>query len=181
MLGDSLSAEYGLPRGKGWVALLDARLQTRHPGWQLNNASISGETTAGGKSRLPALLKQHQPAIVIIELGGNDALRGLALQHSENNLREMVQASKQSGAAVLILGMRMPPNYGSQYTEKFSALFAQVAQQEKTGLLPFFLDKVADKPEWFQADRIHPNTLAQEQMLDNVWPHLEPLLKAKKK
>lgn len=181
VLGDSLSAEYGLPRGKGWVALLDARLQQQFTGWQVSNASISGETTAGGKSRLPALLKQHQPDIVIIELGGNDALRGLALEHTENNLREMVQASKKAGASVLILGMRMPPNYGSQYTEKFSALFAQVARQEKTALLPFFLDKVADKPDWFQADRIHPNTQAQPQMLDNVWPHLEPLLKARKK
>jgi acyl-CoA thioesterase-1 len=150
VLGDSLSAEYGLPRGKGWVALLDARLQTRHPGWQVNNASISGETTAGGKSRLPALLKQHQPAIVIIELGGNDALRGLALQHSENNLREMVQASKQSGAAVLILGMRMPPNYGSQYTEKFSALFAQVAQQEKPVYYPSSLIRSPTNPNGFR-------------------------------
>jgi acyl-CoA thioesterase-1 len=177
VLGDSLSAEYGLPRGTGWVSLLDKRLTSQQLSWSLINASISGETTAGGQTRLATLLKTHQPQIVIIELGANDALRGLQLQATEKNLRQMVQASKKSGAKVLLLGMRIPPNYGADYSNQFFRLFATLAQTEQLEYLPFFLDKVADKTELFQADRIHPNTQAQIILLDNVWPKLKPMLK----
>ena len=159
VLGDSLSAEYGLPRGSGWVALLGQRLETTHAGWQVVNASISGETTSGGRTRLPALLKQHQPRLVIIELGGNDALRGLSLQQTREHLQAMVQASLSTGAKVLLLGMQMPPNYGADHAARFAALYRDVAKQHQVGWVPFFLSAIADKPDiaaWFQADRIHP-------------------------
>lgn len=176
MLGDSLSAEYGLRRGSGWVELLSRRLAGRRPAWRVVNASISGETTAGGRTRIAALLERHRPAIVVIELGGNDALRGLDLGATEANLAAMTQAARQAGARALLLGMQVPPNYGRAYTDAFAALFRNVAQREKASLLPFFLDGVADRPELFQADRIHPNESAQQRMLDNVWPALRPLL-----
>jgi acyl-CoA thioesterase-1 len=177
ILGDSLSAEYGLPRGTGWVKLLEARLQKDHPHWQVVNASISGETTAGGAARLNLLIKTHQPKIVVIELGANDALRGLQLSSTEQNLKKMIQSSKQSGAQVLLLGMRIPPNYGQDYTQKFFSLFGQLAQSEQVELLPFFLERVATRMDLFQADRIHPNVKAQSILLENVWPKLRPLLK----
>ena len=177
VLGDSLSAEYGLARGTGWVALLEKKLQAEKLSWQIINASISGETTAGGQARLAQLLKVHQPQIVIIELGANDALRGLQLPATEKNLRAMVQSSKKSGAQVLLLGMRIPPNYGQQYTQKFFELFGHVASSEEVSHLPFFLEKVAQKIELFQADRIHPNEKAQSILLDNVWSRLFPLLR----
>ncbi len=177
VLGDSLSAEYGLARGTGWVALLEKRLQAEKSQWQIINASISGETTAGGQTRLAQLLKVHQPQIVIIELGANDALRGLQLLATEKNLRAMVQSSKKSGAQVLVLGMRIPPNYGQDYTQKFFQLFGQVAKSEEVSYLPFFLEKVAQKIELFQADRIHPNEKAQPILLDNVWRQLAPLMR----
>jgi acyl-CoA thioesterase-1 len=180
VVGDSLSAEYGLARGSGWVALLQARLAKDAPGWTVVNASISGDTTSGGRARLPALLKQHQPALVLLELGGNDALRGLPLDMSRDNLRHMVQASKAAKAQVLVAGMAVPPNYGRDYGERFVRLFAEVAQAEKAALVPFLLKGVADVPDaeaLFQADRIHPKAEAHPIMLGNVWPVLRPLLR----
>ncbi|HMO45882.1 MAG TPA: arylesterase [Rubrivivax sp.] len=180
VVGDSLSAEYGLPRGSGWVALLEQRLAREKPAVGVVNASISGDTTAGGRSRLPALLTQHQPGIVVIELGGNDALRGLPLTMTRDNLSAMVRAAKASGARVLLVGMQLPPNYGRKYAGDFAALFAEVAKSEGAALAPFFLKGVADVPDadkLFQSDRIHPNAQAQPRMLDNVWPALKPLLK----
>lgn len=180
VVGDSLSAEYGLPRGKGWVTLLEQRLQRSKPGWRVVNASISGDTTSGGRSRLPALLQQHKPAAVLIELGGNDALRGLPLASTQDNLQAMTRAAKAAGAKVLLVGMLVPPNYGRQYVEAFGQTFATVALAEKTALVPFFLAGLADAPDserWFQSDRIHPTVEAQPRMLDNVWPTLEPLLR----
>ena len=179
VVGDSLSAEYGLRRGSGWVALLDERLREQKARVRLVNASISGDTTSGGRSRLPALLQQHKPAVVVIELGGNDALRGLPLSMTRDNLAHMARISTQAGARVLLLGMEMPPNYGAKYSQEFREAFARVAQQEKTALVPFFLKGVADLKDptaLFQADRIHPNEAAQAIMRDNVWPELRKLL-----
>ena len=176
IIGDSLSAEYGLSRGTGWVALLEKRLQSNQLSWTVINASISGETTAGGQTRLATLLKTHQPQIVIIELGANDALRGLQLQATEKNLRLMIQSSKQTGAKVLLLGMRIPPNYGADYSNQFFRLFGKLASAEQIEYLPFFLEKVADKAELFQTDQIHPNAQAQSILLNNVWPKLKPML-----
>jgi acyl-CoA thioesterase-1 len=180
VVGDSLSAEYGLRRGSGWVNLLQQRLGQEPGKPTVVNASISGDTTSGGRSRLPALLRQHRPQVVIIELGGNDALRGLPLTMTEDNLRTMAQAARQSGAKTLLLGMQMPPNYGAKYSADFSALYARVARETRSALVPFFLQGVADRPdptELFQPDRIHPNEQAQARMLDNVWPELKKLLK----
>lgn len=180
VLGDSLSAEYGLARGTGWVALLEQKLAHEQRPAKVANASISGETTFGGRTRLPALLKQHQPSVVVIELGGNDALRGLPLTGTLDNLRAMTQAAQNAGAKVLLLGMQMPPNYGKKYAQDFEQLFAQVAKEQKATLLPFFLKGVADAPNpttLFQTDRIHPTAAAQPLMLNNVWPLLQPLLK----
>jgi acyl-CoA thioesterase-1 len=180
VVGDSLSAEYGLARGSGWVALLQARLGREHPSETVVNASISGDTTAGGLARLPALLAQHRPGIVILELGGNDALRGLPLDTTRQNLDAMARLAKAAGARVLIVGMQVPPNYGRSYGERFASLFAEVAQAEGTALVPFMLKGVADGPQadsLFQADRIHPLAKAHPIILGNVWPVLEPLLK----
>lgn len=180
ILGDSLSAEYGLARGTGWVALLEQKLNAEKRNAKVTNASISGETTSGGRSRLPTLLGQHQPSVVVIELGGNDALRGLPLAGTLDNLRAMTQMAQKSGAKVLLLGMQMPPNYGKKYAQDFEQLFVQVAQERKAALVPAFLQGVADAPNptaLFQADRIHPTAQAQPLMLRNVWPQLLPLLK----
>ena len=182
VVGDSLSAEYGLARGSGWVALLEKRLaaQKRAGEVEVVNASVSGDTTSGGRSRLPALLTRHQPAVVVLELGGNDALRGLPLSMTRDNLVAMVQASKAAGARVLLVGMQVPPNYGRKYADDFAGLFADVARSEKTALVPFLLEGVANSAQaesLFQADRIHPNAQAQATMLDNVWPVLQPLLR----
>lgn len=177
VLGDSLSAEYGLSRGSGWVALLTRRLAEQKLNVAVVNASISGETTSGGRTRLPELLARHKPSVVIIELGGNDALRGLALGATEANLADMARASRQAGAQVLLLGMMMPPNYGRAYAEAFAASFKRVATQEKTALHPFFLERIADRIEYFQADRIHPTEQAQPLLLETVWPELSRLLK----
>jgi len=179
VVGDSLSAEYGLKRGSGWVALLSARLAQAKSAANVVNASISGDTTSGGRSRLPALLAQHKPQIVVIELGGNDALRGLPLSMTRDNLTAMTQAAKNAGAKVLLVGMQLPPNYGRQYGEEFAGLFGTVAKAEGTALVPFLLKGVADVPQadsLFQADRIHPKEAAHPTMLDNVWPALKPLL-----
>jgi acyl-CoA thioesterase I len=180
VVGDSLSAEYGLKRGSGWVALLERRLVKEGIAASLVNASISGDTTSGGRSRLAALLREHRPTQVIIELGGNDALRGLPLESTRANLVEMSRAATNAGAKVLVVGMQVPPNYGRQYSDDFSALFASVAKQERTALVPFLLKGVADVPnaeQMFQPDRIHPTESAHPVMLDNVWPVLKPLLK----
>ena len=180
VVGDSMSAEYGLRRGSGWVALLEQRMQRDKLPARVVNASISGDTTSGGRSRLPALLRQHTPAVVVIELGGNDALRGLPLEMTEQNLRAMTQASQKAGAQVLLVGMQVPPNYGASYTQRFGQTFEQVARTEKAALVPFLLKGVADTAEplkWFQSDRIHPNEAAQPTMADNVWPALRRLLK----
>jgi len=179
IVGDSLSAEYGLPRGSGWVALLTQRIERERLPWRVVNASISGDTTSGGRARLPALLQQHRPAAVVIELGGNDALRGLPLASTEANLVAMTRAAKAAGARVLLVGMQVPPNYGRQYTQDFERLFARAAQAEKVALVPFLLAGVADGPDpvaLFQPDRIHPKAEAQPRMLDNVWPTLRRLL-----
>ena len=180
VLGDSLSAEYGLKRGSGWVELLRLRMGQHKPAAKVVNASISGDTTSGGRSRLPALLKRHQPSHVVIELGGNDALRGLPMAMTQGNLLAMTQQAQAAGAKVLLLGMQMPPNYGPDMARQFEAAYAQVAKSEKAALVPFFLKGVGDDSEplkWFQADRIHPNEAAQPRMLANVWPTLKKQLK----
>lgn len=179
VLGDSLSAEYGLARGTGWVALLERKLAAEKIPATVVNASISGETTAGGRSRLPALLAQHRPTHVVLELGGNDALRGLPLSMTMGNLTAMARAAKAGGAQVLIAGMQLPPNYGRRYGEQFAALFATVAKNEGAALVPFFLEGVANGPEadsLFQPDRIHPRAEAHPIILGNVWPVLSRLL-----
>ncbi len=182
VVGDSLSAEYGLKRGTGWVALLDERLKQEKVRARVVNASISGDTTSGGRSRIAPLLKQHQPALVVIELGGNDALRGLPLNMTRENIATMARLSREAGAKVLLLGMEMPPNYGAKYGQEFREVFTTVAKAEKTALVPFFLKGVADTKDptaLFQADRIHPNESAQATMRDNVWPELRQLLAAR--
>lgn len=179
VVGDSLSAQYGLKRGTGWVPLLEKQLANEKKPLKVINASISGDTTSGGRSRLPALLVQHRPKAVVIELGGNDALRGLPLAMTEQNLTAMTQAAKKSGAKVLLVGMQVPPNYGSAYSAGFAGLFAKVAKAEKVALVPFFLQGIADGDDAsanFQADRIHPNESAQARMLANVWPELKKII-----
>jgi len=180
VVGDSLSAEYGLPRGAGWVALLEQRLAKEGFAASVVNASISGDTSSGGRSRLPALLKQHRPTLVVIELGGNDALRGLPLAMTRDNLAQMVKASRAAGAKVLVLGMQVPPNYGRKYGDDFFALFPAVARAGGAALVPFLFEGVANAPNaeaMFQPDRIHPVAAAHPVMLGNVWPVLAPLLR----
>ncbi|MEN3295193.1 MAG: acyl-CoA thioesterase [Burkholderiales bacterium] len=177
VLGDSLSAEYGLARGTGWVTLMENRLKTERIDASTVNASVSGETTSGGRARLPALLDRHRPSVVIIELGGNDGLRGLPIKSTEANLNVMITAAQKANARVLLVGMQIPPNYGRAYTEQFAAMYAKTAREHKTPLVPFLLQGVADQEQLFQADRIHPTAGAQPIMLNNVFPHLKPLLK----
>jgi acyl-CoA thioesterase-1 len=177
VLGDSLSAEYGLTRGAGWVALLEKKLKAENVDAAIVNASISGETTSGGRSRLQPLLEKHHPAVVVIELGANDGLRGLSLTATEANLRAMITASQKAGAKVLLVGMQIPPNYGGDYTRKFAGLFPKLAKETKVALVPFLLERVVDKPQLFQSDRIHPTSEAQPLILETVWPTLKPLLK----
>lgn len=179
VVGDSLSAEYGVKRGAGWVSLLQDKLVKAKRSERMVNSGISGDTSAGGRSRLPALLRQHKPVVVVIELGGNDALRGMPLSTTRANLVAMTRASKDMGAQVLLVGMEMPPNYGARYTQEFRELFPSVAKSEGTGLVPFLLAGVADRPDaltLFQSDRIHPNETAQHMLADNVWPALQTLL-----
>ena len=181
VLGDSLSAEYGLARGTGWVALMEARLAKEKIAAAVVNASISGDTTSGGRSRIGALLAQHRPTHVVIELGGNDALRGLPLKSSQDNLIAIAQAAKAAGAQVMVVGMQVPPNYGGAYTRDFQAMFGQVAKAEGAALVPFLLAGIADDPDpvrWFQSDRIHPNAAAHPRILDNVWPVLRTWVRA---
>ena len=178
VVGDSISAEFGLARGTGWVALLGDRLARQKPGYTAVNASISGDTTAGGLARLPTLLKQ-KPAVVILELGGNDALRGLPLAQSRRNLDAMVMLAQAAGARVMIAGIEVPPNYGRQYTQQFAQMYADVAGTHHLPLVPSVVKGIADRPDaddWFQADRIHPVARAHPIILDNVWPALQPLL-----
>lgn len=176
VLGDSLSAEYGLARDTGWVKLLEQRLQVSHPHYAVVNASISGDTTSGGVARLPALLKTHQPQIVIIELGGNDALRGLQPTMTKTNLETLTRTTREAGAQPVIVGMQIPPNYGRAYAERFRAMFAEVAEHENAELVPFLLEGIATDDDMFQDDRIHPTAEAQPTLLNNVWPILQPLL-----
>jgi acyl-CoA thioesterase I len=179
VVGDSLSAEYGLKRGTGWVALLEKKLADEKLPAKVVNASVSGDTTSGGRSRLPTLLERHQPSVVVIELGGNDALRGLPLGMTEENLSQMAASARKAGARVLLVGMQMPPNYGTDYANRFAALYEKVARTHQAALVPFLLEGVAtgaDPTRLFQADRIHPREEAQPRMLDNVWPELRKLL-----
>ena len=179
VIGDSLSAEYGIARGKGWVNLLAMKLQAERPDVQVVNASVSGDTTAGGRSRLPGMLNQVRPSVVVIELGGNDALRGLDLESTQRNLQAMIEASQAVNAKVVLVGMQIPPNYGPDYSVRFAAIFTTLAKKYKTGLVPFFLKGIADAPDasrWFQADRIHPKEEAHPKMLGNVWPEIRKAL-----
>lgn len=179
VVGDSLSAEYGIARGSGWVALLQQRLRDQGLAHEVINASVSGDTTAGGRSRLPALLRQHRPTLLIIELGGNDALRGMPLAHTRANLRQMVSEGKAAGAKVLLLGMQVPPNYGARYAQEFAGLFVELGRSERVGVVPFLLSGFASRPDaehWFQGDRIHPLAKAHPLMLDTLWPELRKLL-----
>jgi acyl-CoA thioesterase-1 len=178
VLGDSLSAEYGLSRGAGWVALLEDKLKKERIDAAIVNASISGETTSGGRTRLPALIAQHKPDVVVIELGANDGLRGLPVPAAEANLRSMITLVQQNKGKVLLVGMRMPPNYGRDYTERFFAMYKGLSSTLKTPLVPFMLEGVADKPALFQADRLHPNAQAHPVILANIWPQLSKLVKA---
>jgi acyl-CoA thioesterase-1 len=182
VVGDSLSAEYGIAKNSGWVALLQQRLQAKGVAVHVINASISGDTTAGGRSRLPALLQQHRPAVVVIELGGNDALRGLPVNSTHANLEAMTQAAQAQGAKVLLVGMQVPPNYGRRYATAFADTFAAVAKARGAALVPFMLAGIADRDDaldWFQPDRIHPLAKAHGAILNNIWPALVPLLPAR--
>ncbi len=174
--GDSLSSGYGLPQEQGWVSLLEKRLHAEKTNYKVANASISGETTIGGVNRIEAALKAHRPAIVILELGANDGLRGGNLDAMRANLEKMVDASRKAGARVLLVGMRIPPNYGTAYTEKFHRTFGDIAKNRKLPLVPFLFEGFAEKREYFQADGIHPAAEAQPVMLDTVWKELRPLL-----
>jgi acyl-CoA thioesterase-1 len=176
VLGDSISAGYGLARDTGWAVLLQRRLASDHYPYSVVNASISGDTTAGGRARLGALLAQHRPAVTIIELGGNDGLRGGSLDAMRVNLDAMTAEAQKAGSKVLLVGMRLPPNYGPAYVGRFAATFDDVAKSRKVALVPFFFEGFADDNAMFQGDRIHPVASAQSQLLDNVWPKLQPLL-----
>jgi len=180
VLGDSLSAAYGLASGEGWVHLLDERLQAQHPGWRVVNASISGETTAGGAARIDGELATHAPQVVVIELGANDGLRGLPLEAARANLTRMVEASQAADARVLVIGMHIPPNYGPEYTQAFHALFGEIAKAHDTAVLPFLLEPIATDREAFLPDNLHPNAQAQPKLLEHVWPALQPMLAAEK-
>lgn len=177
VFGDSLSAGYGIARESGWVTLMQQALQRSHPGYRVINASLSGETTAGGLRRLPPALQQHRPAIVILELGANDGLRGMPLRETEHNLRQMVQLAQRSGARVLLVGMQIPPNYGLDYAKRFQAIFPKIAQQQRVALLPFLLEGLPT--DAFQADNLHPTADAQPRIMQNVWAALLPLLNAR--
>jgi acyl-CoA thioesterase-1 len=177
VLGDSLSAGYGIKPAQGWVALLEQRLRDQGYGYRVVNASVSGETSGGGLQRLPRALELHQPAVVIVELGANDGLRGLSVPLTRDNLTKIVAESKKAGAQVLLIGMRLPPNYGPRYTNDFMTMYREIATGSKVTLVPFLLQSVALKPELMQADGLHPTAPAQPALLDTVWPQLKPMLK----
>lgn len=176
VLGDSLSAEYGLPRDTGWVALLRQRLATERIDYSVANASVSGDPTSGGRARLPAVLARLKPAIVVVELGANDALRGVPLATTERNLREIVADAQRARAKVVLVGMFVPPNYGPDYTQKFHGIYTRLSKDLGVPLVPFLLAGIENRPDMFQADQIHPTRQAQGVLLDNVWPSLKPLL-----
>jgi len=177
VFGDSLSAGYGLPQGSGWVDLLRRRLTEQKQPFEVINASVSGETTLGGRNRLPDALSRYRPQAVVIQLGANDALRGQSLERMRENLEAMVKAARSADAQVLLVGMQIPPNYGQQYTRKFQAAFAEVARSQKVALVPFLLEGFADRRAMFQADGIHPTAQAQPLMLETVWSRLGPMLR----
>lgn len=177
VVGDSLSAAYGIARNRGWVALLEERLKREHPDYIVVNASISGDTSAGGRARLQPLLERHRPAVMILALGGNDGLRGAPPAQIRANLSAMIRQAQARSARVLLLGVKMPPNYGEDYTQSFEAVFRDLAKTHRAALVPFLLQDFAGKPELFQPDRIHPTEAAQPLMLERVWPALKPLLK----
>lgn len=177
VFGDSLSAAYGLQPQQGWVALLAQRLQSQGYGYQVVNASVSGETTEGGLARLPRALRLHPPAVVILELGANDGLRGLPVASTGDNLARMVELARAAGARVLLIGIRIPPNYGPRYTQEFAAVFPALATQYHLPLVPFLLEGVALDATLMQEDGLHPNARGEPQLLDTVWPYLQPLLK----
>ncbi|NWO08399.1 MAG: arylesterase [Alteromonadaceae bacterium] len=176
VLGDSLSAAYGVPTQTAWVQLLQNRLEKENPGWQVVNASISGETTDGGLRRLPRLLEKHNPELVVIELGGNDGLRGFPPDVIESNLADMVEQVKSAGATPFLVGMKMPPNYGRSYNQAFTRIYQSVSDRYGATLVPFFLEGIYNQDGMMQGDGIHPTEQAQPLLLDNVWPRLEPLL-----
>lgn len=180
VLGDSLSAAYGIRPEQGWVALLTQRLRGQGYGYEVVNASVSGETSSGGLQRLPRALQIHHPGLVVLELGANDGLRGLPLVATKQNLAKMVQASQAAGARVLVVGIRIPPNYGPRYADEFAALYPEIARQFALPLIPFLLDKVALNPDLMQEDGLHPNARGEPQVLETVWRGLEPLLKKKR-
>jgi len=177
VLGDSLSAAYGLAASQGWVALTAQKMRATHPKWRVVNASISGETTAGGAARITAELKRTRPAVVVVELGANDGLRGLSLAQTRANLDKIVGASTRSGAHVLLVGMRMPPNFGPVYTQGFEKNYVDLSKKYQTAFLPFLLAPIATERKNFQADNMHPVAAAQPRLRDHVWPALQPLLK----
>ena len=177
IFGDSLSAPYGIAEKRGWVTLLGERLKKERLDYRIVNASISGETTSGGRGRLVKVLADHKPAVVILELGGNDGLRGLPVAEMKKNLAVMIELSQKSGARVLLVGTRMPPNYGPEYTQAYEAVFGDLAKQHKIALTPDLTAGIGDKLELFLPDRVHPNETAQPALLDNVWKALRPLLK----
>ena len=177
MFGDSLSAAYGIAQARGWVALLGERLKRERPDYIVVNASISGETSGGGASRIQKTLQQHKPSIVVLELGANDGLRGLPVLQMKQNLAKIIDQAHKSGARVLLVGMKLPPNYGPDYTAAFESAFGELAKRYKTALIPFLLEDFAEKPELFQPDRVHPTEAAQPLMMERVWKALRPLLK----
>jgi acyl-CoA thioesterase I len=177
VFGDSLSAAYGIARVRGWVALLAERLERERSDYSVVNSSISGETTAGGVARMPKALAQHKPAILILELGANDGLRGLPLEQMKQNLASMIEQAQKASARVVLVGMRLPPNYGPEYTRAFDSAYPELAKRYKTALVPFLLEDFAEKMELFQPDRIHPTEEAQPLMLEQVWKALQPLLR----
>jgi len=179
VFGDSLSAEYGLPQGTGWVALMERRLKSENLAWRVVNASISGETTLGGRNRIDAELARHRPQAVVIALGGNDGLRGVSLETTRANLEYMVAASRKINARPLLVGVRLPPNYGRTFSEKFRLVFVEAARNTKTPLVPFILEPFAEKRDFFQPDGIHPTVAAQPLMLDTLWPEIRNVLKAR--
>ncbi|MDM3872519.1 arylesterase [Porticoccus sp. W117] len=178
VLGDSLSSAYNMSQEQGWVNLLQQKLTQQYPQarYKVVNSSTSGDTTAGGLNRLPAMLRQHQPKVVIIELGGNDGLRGLSLKQMRANLTRMIELSKNNDAQVVLAGMHIPPNYGQRYTQLFHQVYVELGQQQEIALVPFLLEDIGGVNDLMQADGIHPNAKAQPVILDNIWPHLEPLL-----
>ena len=176
-MGDSLSAAYGIARTRGWVTLLEERLKRERLDYSVVNASISGETSGGGRSRLKPLLDKHRPAVVIVELGANDGLRGLPLAQLKSNLEAIIVQSQKAGARVLLVGVGLPPNYGEEYLNSFDAVFRELANKHRTALVPFMMEDFGGKREFFQDDRLHPNEKAQPLMLERVWKGLRPLLK----